>query len=92
MIKMNRSMQRFLLPSMLLVVLLGSGCTRHYVESKSQVELAPVEVKPIHITIDVNIKVDRALDNFFGDLDQAKEDIYEKKDDRHSELDNRRQR
>lgn len=35
------------------------------------VEVAPVEIKPIHITIDVNVKVDRALDDFFGDLDEA---------------------
>ena len=42
-----------------------AGCTRH------EVQIAPVEVKPIHITIDVNVKVDRALDNFFGDLDEA---------------------
>lgn len=54
--------------SLVLVValaLLLPGCTRH------QVEVAPVEIKPIHITIDVNIKVDRALDDFFGDLDKA---------------------
>lgn len=47
------------------------GCTQHTIESKSEVTLQPVEIKPIHITIDVNIKVDRALDNFFGDLDKA---------------------
>jgi hypothetical protein len=28
------------------------------------------EIKPIHITIDINIKVDRALDDFFGDIDE----------------------
>lgn len=33
------------------------------------VKTAPIEVKPIHITVDVNVKVDRALDDFFGDLD-----------------------
>jgi len=38
------------------------SCTRHVVETKSEVALAPVEIKPIHITIDINIKVDRALD------------------------------
>lgn len=41
------------------------GCTRH------EVDLKPVEIKPIHITIDINVKVDRALDDFFGDLDAA---------------------
>ena len=52
--------------SMLLlgVFLLGWGCTRH------EVEMKPVEIKPIHITIDINVKVDRALDDFFGDIDK----------------------
>jgi hypothetical protein len=42
-------------------VLLGSavgGCARVAVE--------PIEVKPIHITMDVNIRVQRELDQFFA--------------------------
>lgn len=50
-------------------VFIAAGCTQH------RVEVAPVEVKPIHITIDVNVKVDRALDNFFGEIDAAEEKI-----------------
>jgi hypothetical protein len=46
-----------------------SACTQH------KVEVAPLEVKPIHITIDVNVKVDRALDGFFGDVDAAEKSI-----------------
>ena len=48
-------------------LLLGTltSCTRH------EVEVKPVEIKPIHITIDINVKVDRALDDFFGDIDEA---------------------
>ena len=42
-------------------LLLFSACTSHKVE---------LEVKPMHITIDVNVKVDRALDDFFGDIDK----------------------
>ncbi len=34
------------------------------------IKTAAIEVKPIHITVDVNVKVDRALKDFFGDLDQ----------------------
>lgn len=49
--------------------LVATGCTQH------KVEVAPVEVKPIHITIDVNVKVDRALDDFFSDVDNAEENI-----------------
>jgi len=51
--------------------LLFPGCTKHTIESKHNIELQPVEIKPIHITIDINIKVDKALDDFFGDLDSA---------------------
>ena len=42
-------------------------------QTQHRVEMAPVEVKPIHITIDVNVKIDRALDDFFGDIDAAKQ-------------------
>lgn len=48
----------------LLLTVCCFSCTRH------RIEVAPVEVKPIHITIDVNVKIDRALDDFFGDIDQ----------------------
>ena len=48
---------------------LASCATRH------EVEVKPVEIKPIHITIDVNVKVDRALDDFFGDIDETAEEI-----------------
>jgi hypothetical protein len=59
-----------LLPGMALCLALGCN-TRH------EVAMAPVEVKPIHITIDVNVKVDRALDKFFDDIDAAEEKIKE---------------
>ena len=54
--------------NLLLVVvmyLFTLGCTRH------EINVAPVEIKPIHITIDVNVKIDKALDDFFQDLDKA---------------------
>lgn len=47
---------------------LSFGCA-----TKHEVDVKPVEVKPIHITIDVNIRVDRALDDFFDDIDKAAE-------------------
>lgn len=39
------------------------------------VKTEPIEVKPIHVTVDVNVRVDRALDDFFGDLDQRSQTI-----------------
>ena len=52
-----------------IIFLAATSCTSH------KVEVAPVEVKPIHITIDVNVKVDKALDDFFSDVDDAEESI-----------------
>jgi hypothetical protein len=64
----EEAMRRKLLMTLGVAVLAASAaCTQH------RVEVAPVEVKPIHITIDVNVRVDRALDNFFDDIDAAKE-------------------
>ena len=55
--------EKVLLVLMHLSFLFMQSCqTRH------EVEVKPVEVKPIHITIDVNVKVDRALDDFIGDV------------------------
>ena len=52
-----------------IIFLVALSCTRH------KVEVAPVEIKPIHITIDVNVKVDKALDDFFSDVDDTEENI-----------------
>jgi hypothetical protein len=49
-------------PAFALVPLLLSGCLN--------VRTEPIEVKPIHITVDVNVRVEKALDDFFGDLDK----------------------
>ena len=69
-------MKRFkLLSAAAFFLLVAAGCTKHQIESRHEVELAPVEVKPIHITIDINIKVDKALDDFFGDLDERAKEL-----------------
>ncbi len=51
------------LPALLLLLPL-SACLN--------VKTQPIEVKPIHITVDVNVqvKVERALQDFFGDIDR----------------------
>lgn len=53
----------------LAVLLLAQGAcsTRH------EVQMAPVEVKPIRITIDVNVRVQKDLEEYFGDIDNAKQ-------------------
>ena len=55
----------FFLCGMVLILSMWACRTSH------KVEVAPVEIKPIHITIDVNVKVDKELDNFFSDLDET---------------------
>ena len=65
----------FMVAALVFFALFFTGCTKHEIESKSEVTLAPVEIKPIHITIDINIKVDRALEDFFGDIDKAAEEL-----------------
>lgn len=53
------------------LLLIAVGCqTQHKVETVHKVEVAPM-----HITIDVNVKVDKALDDFFGDLDAAEDQL-----------------
>ncbi|MFO7748820.1 MAG: YnbE family lipoprotein [Desulfobacteraceae bacterium] len=64
--------RRTIFVSAVFVFLMAMGCSTSH-----EVEVKPVEVKPIHITIDVNVKVDRALDSFFDDIDQAEEEIKE---------------
>ena len=48
-----------------ILVISTQACTQH------KVEVEPVEVKPIHITIDVNVRMQKALDDFFGEIDEA---------------------
>jgi hypothetical protein len=56
----------------LVSALLLMACSTHH-----EVQMAPVEVKPIHITIDVNVRVQKDLDDFFGDIDEAAQELHE---------------
>ena len=56
----------------LLPLLVLTACSTHH-----EVQMAPVEVKPIHITIDVNVRVQKDLDNFFNDIDEAAQELQE---------------
>ena len=47
-----------------LVIAAVCGCTHHRIETTHDIE-------PIHITIDINLKIDRELDDFFDDVDAA---------------------
>lgn len=47
------------------LAVLAAGCITHNVESK------PIEIKPIHITMDINLRVQRELDEFFDFEDKT---------------------
>ena len=42
-----------------------AACVTHTVETQ------PIEIKPIHITMDINLRVQRELDEFFAFEEQA---------------------
>lgn len=56
------------------ILVLAGGCTPT-IETKNEIEIKPIEVKPITMNINVNVKVERELEDFFGDLDQQAEQL-----------------
>ena len=56
------SPMRFVAGAACMMIVSLTGCL--------SVKTDPIEVKPIHITVDVNVKVDKALKDFFGDIDR----------------------
>ncbi|MFO8112962.1 MAG: hypothetical protein R6T92_10680 [Desulfosalsimonadaceae bacterium] len=62
-------MKKLFVPGVLAILLLLSSCTRHHVTADTTHR---VEIAPIHVTVDINLKVQRALNdalNFQGDMD-----------------------
>lgn len=55
---MNVSLRTILLAAGAASASVAAGCTH-------KIAVEPIEVKPIHLTLDVNLKVDRELDEFF---------------------------
>ena len=47
-------------------ILLGFGASACI---RTESEIKPIEIKPVHITLDINIRIEKALDDFFGDID-----------------------
>ena len=60
----NRAVLFALAAIAVVLVVAAGGCTPH-------VKVDPIEIKPIHIVHDINIRVDRQLDEFFAFQEQA---------------------
>ncbi len=61
-------MRKLILPAILGAGLMLCACTRHHVTADTTHR---VEIAPIHVTVDINLKVQRALDealSFQGDM------------------------
>ena len=63
-------LKKYIAGMMLLCLVSITGCqTEHKIVHEANT-VHKIEVAPMHITIDINVKVDQALDDFFGDLDE----------------------
>ena len=57
-----------------ILTILAATCVAGCFSVKTESEVKPIEVKPIHITMDINlnVKVDKELDKAFADENQRK--------------------
>jgi hypothetical protein len=55
-------MKRIMLFAILCLLFIFSGC----IKMKHD-----ITIQPIHVTMEITVKIDRALNEFFGDIDKA---------------------
>jgi hypothetical protein len=55
-------MRRYLLLAVLLIALWLSSCVKVKHE---------MTIQPVYVTVEIRVKIDRELEDFFGDIDQA---------------------
>ena len=70
----EKNMAKILIRS---IIITGLLLCLNACNTKHAIEVAPIEtrhvVEPIHITIDINVRIDKELDDFFSDLDEEKD-------------------
>ena len=37
---------------------------------RTESEIKPIEIKPIQITLNINVRIEKELDDFFSDIDE----------------------
>jgi hypothetical protein len=57
------------------LLFMPTACTQHRVKVDPIRTEHVVEVKPMTINVNVRVKVDRALEDYFGDIDAAREGL-----------------
>lgn len=55
-------MKKFMFFPFLCFLLIFSGCLKMKHD---------ITIQPIHVTVDITVKIDQALNDFFGDIDKA---------------------
>ena len=50
------------------LLVLATGCVHH-------VKVDPVKIEPIYVTMDIRIKIDRQLDEFFNFEEEIEEEV-----------------
>ena len=63
--KRRAMMKYWLLAAVVAVLSVTHGCS-----VKHDVKVEPIEIKPIHITMDINVKVDREVEAFFNEVEE----------------------
>jgi hypothetical protein len=54
----------------LLAAVVAAVWALHGCSTTHDIKVEPIEIKPIHITMDINIKVDREVDSFFNEVEK----------------------
>jgi len=57
------------------LAIIEQGCFH----SSHEVEVKPVEIKPMHVTVDLNVKVEKSLAEFFDEVNKRAEKISSQK-------------
>ena len=60
-----------LVAALVIIAAIEQGCFH----SSHEGDIKPVEIKPMHVTIDLNVKVEKRLAEFFDEIDKKAEEI-----------------
>jgi hypothetical protein len=69
-------MNKFGLTAIIVATVLASNCIRIQHEMK---------VEPIYVTVEITLKIDRELENFFADIDRSASKDSQKKEEQKTE-------